>query len=452
MRATLRRPWWILAALLALVLPGTATRGDDWPQWLGPRRDDIWREAGIMARFPPGGPPIRWRVPIHGGYAGPAVAEGRVYVLDRVLPAGTHRPKDPFQSGTFPGQERVVCLNEADGKVLWTHPYDCSYTIQFPYGPRCTPAVGGGKVYTLGAEGNLLCLDAARGDLLWAHDFKKDYGATPPTWGYAAHPLLDGQKLICMVGGKGSTVVAFDKDSGKEIWHALSATEPGYCPPMIYELGGRRQLIIWDADAVAGLDPETGKVYWSQPVKVYQGMAISTPRQHGQSLFVTGAGDIAILLHFQPDHPTAEVVWQRNPLKKKKGFSTVFTTPFFDEGYIYGTNGLTGALVCIKAGTGEPVWETMQPNGGKHRQSGDIFLIKNGSRFFLVTDQGDLLIARLSPKGYQEISRAHLIEPTSTAWGHAVVWSHPAFAHRSMFARNDKEILCVSLAASQAER
>ena len=450
---TLRR-WsrWIPAALLVSLLSSAAARGDDWPQWLGPQRDGVWRESGIVDKFPPGGPPVRWRTTIHAGYAGPAVADGRVYVMDRVLAPGAHNPINPFERGNIPGKERVLCLNAADGRILWIYDYDCSYTIEFPYGPRCTPTVSGGKVYTLGAEGNLLCLDAVKGKVLWAHDFKKDYGIKVSNWGFTAHLLLDGRKLISKVGGPGSTVVAFDKDTGKEIWRALSAKEPGYSPPMIYEFGGQRQLIIWDAEALHGLDPETGKVYWSEPVDAYDGMAIATPRKRGHSLFISGAGDIAVLLHFRPDRPTAEVAWRRDSTKKMKlGFSSQFSTPFFDEGYIYGTNGMTGALVCIKADTGEQVWETMQPNGGKRLQSGDIFLVQHGDHFFLVTDKGNLIIARLSPKGYEEISRTHLLEPTSTAWGRDVVLSHPAFANKCVYARNDKEIICVSLAAEEAK-
>src|SRR5262249_7128781 len=124
----------------------------------------------------------------------------------------------------------------------------------------------GGKVWTLGTMGDLLCLDAANGNVLWSKDLAKDYYQTPiPQWGFAGHPLLDGDRLICLVGGPGSVVVAFHKDTGKEIWRALSAKEPGYAPPVIYQLGGKRQLVVWSAEAVNGLDPETGKVYWTQP-------------------------------------------------------------------------------------------------------------------------------------------------------------------------------------------
>src|SRR5262249_20674420 len=155
------------------------------------------------------------------------------------------------------------------------------YTVSYPLGPRTTPLIQDHKVYTLGTEGNLICLEAETGKVLWSREFKKDYGVQTPMWSFSSHPLIDGRKLICMAGGKGSTVAAFDKDSGKEIWRALTASEPGYCPPMIYEGGGKRQLIIWHGEAVNALDPETGAVYWSQPLKTYAAMAIPTPRKLG---------------------------------------------------------------------------------------------------------------------------------------------------------------------------
>ena len=243
-----------------------AARADDWPQWLGPQRDGLWRETGIVKSFPAGGPPVRWRTPIGAGYTGPAVAGGRVFVTDRVLSQGVKNPANPFNKGVLQGSERILCLDAATGKILWQHEYDCPYDVSYPAGPRATPVVSGGKVFTLGTEGNLFCLNAADGKVVWSHEFKKDFNAKTPIWGFAANPLLDGNKLICLVGGEGSVVMAFDKDTGKELWRALTAKEPGYAPPMIFEAGGKRQLIIWHPESLNSLDPETGSVYWSEPL------------------------------------------------------------------------------------------------------------------------------------------------------------------------------------------
>jgi outer membrane protein assembly factor BamB len=438
----------LLLALSVAALYAPRAWADDWPQWLGPERDDVWRESGILDRFPEGGPKRLWRLDIGAGYSGPAVAGGHVYVMDHLLAKGAQSPKNAFMVASLAGQERVLCLNETDGRILWKHQYDCPYKVSYPSGPRTTPLVKDGKVYTLGTMGDLHCLEAESGKLVWSHNFKKDYGAKVPMWGFAAHPLLDGNKLICMVGGKGSAVVAFDKDTGKEIWKALTCKELGYCPPMIYQTGGQRQLIVWHGEAVNGLDPETGKVYWKQPMTTYMGMAISTPRKLGDRLFVTSTNNHSMMVRLDENHPAAKEAWQGD---KKTSIDSVFGTPFLEDGYIYGT-GSDGEFRCISMDNGKRVWSTFKPNNGKKAQCGDVFIVKNGDRFFLFNDQGDLIIAQLSPQGYEEKSRAHLIDTTGDAFGRAIVWSHPAFADRCIFVRNDKEIACFSLAAGTASK
>ncbi len=433
---------------LLLALAAATLRADDWPQWLGPQRDAVWRETGIVESFPAGGPAVRWRVPIGGGYSGPAVAGGRVYLMDRQLAKDASNPRNAFERGRIPGTERVVCLDAADGHQLWAHEYDCPYTVSYAAGPRATPVVSGGKVYALGAEGNLCCLDAATGREIWARDFKKDFGIATPMWGFAGHPLLDGQKLICLAGGEGSVAVAFDKDTGKEIWRALSAPEPGYAPPMICEAGGKRQLIIWHPQALNALDPETGALLWSEPGKANAGMTIATPRQSGDLLYVTSFYNGSVMLRLAADKPAATKLWQSTKASERDtdALHTVMSTPWIEDGHIYGVCSY-GQLRCLKADTGERVWETFAATTtGKPVRWANAFLVKNGGRFFLFNENGDLIIAKLSPAGYEEISRAHLLDPTNNDPGRPVVWSHPAFANRCVYARNDQEIVCVSLA------
>jgi outer membrane protein assembly factor BamB len=435
-------------AVCALLLIGNAAFADDWPQWLGPNRDSVWRESGIVEKFPTNGPPILWRTSIGGGYAGPIVASGRVYVADRQLAPGVNNPADPFARNVIRGFERVLCLDEANGQVVWKHEYECPYHISYPAGPRVAPLVSGGKVYTLGAEGNLLCLDANKGDVQWSHDFKKDFGIKAPMWGFAGHPLLDGQRLICLAGGAGTTAVAFDKDTGKELWRALSATEPGYCSPIIYEAGGKRQLILWHPEAANSLNPETGEVYWSVPFKSRSGMTIATPRKLGDWLFFTAFYSGSLMLRLDPAQPAATTAWRTQKVNEKDTthLNAVMCTPFLEDGYIYGVCSY-GQLRCLKADTGERIWETFRATtSGEPVRWANTFIVKNGDRFFLFNELGDLIIAKLSPRGYEEICRAHLLEPTGNAAGRPVLWSHPAFANRHVYARNDKEIICVDLA------
>jgi outer membrane protein assembly factor BamB len=436
--------------LLAVSL-APAALADDWPQWLGPQRDGVWRETGIFAKFPTNGPPIRWRTPIAAGYAGPAVAGGRVCVTDRIAAPRRAGSSSGGSRGSIPGTERVLCLNEADGKILWQHEYDCAYNVDYPAGPRATPTVHDGHVFTLGTEGSLFCFEAASGKIAWSRELKKDYNVETPVWGFAGHPLVDGDKLICLVGGEGSVAVAFDRNTGKELWRALSAREPGYCPPMIYEAGGRRQLILWHPESLNSLDPETGKVYWTIKYAARSGLAISTPRPRGDRLFITSFYNGPLMVRLHADKPEATELWRGSSSSERNtdGLHSIISTPFFDEGHIYGVCSY-GQLRCLRAETGARLWETLAATTGREARWANAFLIKHGDRFFLANEKGELIIARLTPQGYEEISRAQLLQPTNTAGGRDVVWSHPAFANRCVYARNDKEIVCISLVEEEA--
>jgi outer membrane protein assembly factor BamB len=431
------------------LLAAQALVAADWPQWLGPNRDGVWRETGIVEKLPPEGPLVRWRTPILPGYSGPIVAGGRVYVTDRQAANEPANPSAPPARGPGPGRERVLCLNEADGAILWQHAYPCTYTMSYSAGPRVAPLVSQGRVYTLGGEGNLLCLDAANGTVIWSRDFKRDFGIKTPQWGFAGHPLLDGDRLICLVGGAGSTAVAFDKDTGKEVWRALSAEEPGYSSPAIYEAGGKRQLILWHPEAVNSLDPVTGKVYWSVPFQSRSGLCIAMPRKLGDCLFVTAFYNGSLMLRLDAERPAATVLWRTQKVTEYQTthLNAIICTPFLEEGHIYGVCSY-GQLRCLEAQTGRRLWETFAAttSGGPVRWA-NAFLVKHDDRFFLFNEKGDLIIARLTPAGYEEISRAHVLEPANADPGRHVVWSHPAFANRHMYARNDKEIICVDLAA-----
>jgi outer membrane protein assembly factor BamB len=254
--------------------------------------------------------------------------------------------------------------------------------------------------------------------------------------------------LISRVGGEGSTVVAFDKDSGKEIWKALSAKETGYSSPAIYEAGGARQLIIFLPDGVNALDPESGKTLWNQPYSTKAALTVSMPAKMGDLLFFTSFYNGPLMLRFDANKPATTEVWRGTSSSENTPdrMHSIMPTPIMDDGYIYGVCSY-GQLRCLKAENGDQQWETFAPTSGKKMRWGNAFLTKNGDRYFLASETGDLVIAKLTPKAYTEISRAHLLEPTGEAMGRPVVWSHPAYANRSVYTRNDKEIVCVSLAA-----
>jgi outer membrane protein assembly factor BamB len=426
----------LLSVAWALV---DSVHADDWPQWGGPRRDLVWREGGIVDKLPAADPqtgmlPRVWTAKIGPGYSGPAVADGRVFVTDRLAEKNL---------------ERVLCFDAETGKEFWKHEYESRYTISYPLGPRATPTVDGGRVYTLGAMGHLFCFDAATGDVLWQKYLPTDFDTEVPVWGIAGAPLVDGDQLIVLAGGKpGAMVVSLDKHSGKELWRALDGKEPGYCSPVILDVAGQRQLIIWHPAAVVALDPQDGKLLWEEPFKVGAGMTISTPRVVGNRLFVTGFYSGPLMIDLGADGRSPDVMWRtaaNNNEQINNSLHAVMCTPIVDDNYVYGV-GSYGDLRCLDAESGAIVWETREPTG--QGRWWNAFLIPHADRVVICNEQGEIIFAKLTPEGYQELSRSTLIEPTAPIPPRRMtVWSHPAFADQSVFARNDGELIRVNLAA-----
>lgn len=431
-------------ALAAAVLAAPLAHADDWPHWMGPKRDNVWYETGIVDKFPKDGPKKLWSFPVHGGYAGPAVADGKVFVTDY------ERLKGETDEGNFTrkettGKEGVYCVDQKTGKKVWEYHYDVKYAISYPVGPRCTPTVDGDRVYTLGAEGMLLCFPTKGDKPLWEKDLKAVYNTKSPLWGYAAHPLIDGDKLITLAGGEGSHVVALDKKTGKEIWKAETDSDPagfGYVPPSIIEAGGKRQLIIAGPSGIKGLDPETGKRYWAQKYGATSGSAIMTPIVSGEYLYFGGYQGKNILLKLAKDKPDATTEWRD---KKGMGVHAVNVQPLLHDGLIYGFDE-GGKMFAVELPSGKRLWESTDVIGYA-KGSDSAFIVKNGDRFFFFTETGDLVIGKLSKDGYQEIDRAKgLVAMTQTAFGRKVIWCQPAFADKKMYVRNDKELVAFDLA------
>ncbi len=344
----------------------------------------------------------------------------------------------------FSGTERVLCLEESTGKVLWKHEYPVEYSISYPSGPRCTPIIDGDRVYTLGAEGNLCCLDLESGKVVWEKDLKKEYNTTAALWGYSAHPLLDGDNLLTLAGGEGSHIVALNKNDGSEVWKALSAPEQGYSPPTIIESFGKRQLISFSPNAVAALDPASGVELWSVPYESTSGSVIMSPIKIKDYLYVAGYSKKSMLLKLKPDHSTPDVVWQA---KGNIAVSPVNVQPFADleNGIIYGLDQ-GGDLRAMEVAEPKLLWETSKPVAERRVGSGTAFIVKQGDKFWMFNENGELIIAKLTAKGYEELDRAKVIEPSNNAFGRAVVWSMPAFANKRAYIRNDDKIICLDLA------
>ena len=450
-------------ALLAVLVAGATLSAEDWPQWRGAERLGIWTETGILREFPDEGLTVKWRAPVNGGYAGPAVADGRVFVLD-------YAETDPR---TMDGNERILALDEESGEVLWTRAWATTYRmLMFSYasGPRATPTVDGGRVYLTGAAGRIFCLDAATGAVIWEKDTRAEYNAYVPVWGTSVAPLVDGDRVIFVVGGEpDALVMAFDKHTGEELWRALEPrTEMGYSQTTIIEAGGAPQLIVWHPWGLSSLDPATGALHWEEPFPGGQA-PIADPVRSDEYLLVSGFYTGSMMMRLSADRPDATLLWRDEgsdriledgvEVAEADGLHSNITTPLVVGDYIYGI-GSHGHVRALRKDTGERVWEA---EGLTTRNRwGSAHFVRHEDRYFVYNENGELIIARFTPEGYDEIDRTRLLNPTSrTGYGPSrpgsrsrrrhgqsdrlVVWAHPAFANRHVVVRNDEEIIRVSL-------
>ena len=445
-------PSFLWAVLFAMVA-AAGLSAEDWPQWRGAERLAVWTETGIVEELPDE-LLVRWRTPVRSGYSGPAVADGRVFITDW--------QEDP-ESRTLDGSERVLALDEETGEVLWTHEWPTSYrmlSIAYAIGPRATPTVDGDRVYVVGGTGRLFCLDVETGDILWQKDYIAEYDTSVPVWGIVSAPLVDGERLITVVGGEpDALVIAFNKHTGEEIWRAIeTGTEMGYGQPVIYEAGGVRQLIVWHPAALASLNPETGELYWEQPWDVAMGVTVPTPVRSGDYLLVSQFFAGSMMVRLNQDRPAATHLWQGQSRSELKGetdtIHAMVTTPIIIGDHVYGIDSY-GELRALDARTGERIWESGEMTPQERWST--AFFVQHEDRWFVNNEDGDLILAQFTPEGYVELDRTQLIQPTSTSGtrtphgriaARIVNWSHPAYANGHIIHRNDREIIRASLRAA----
>jgi outer membrane protein assembly factor BamB len=297
-----------------------------------------------------------------------------------------------------------------------------------------TPIFEAGKVYCLGRVGHLQCLDAKSGEVLWSKNLQQEYQvAFSPGM---PSPLVEGDLLILLAGGKpGACVIALDKHTGREIWKALDESL-SFSSPIVVSSAGVRQLIVWTQESVASLNPRTGTVYWRHPVQTNSDYIVSTPVFDCGRLLVGG-----MMLQLAADKPAATLLWPASKATARRVFSNTSTALLQGE-YVYSARS-SGELTCVEAATGKPVWEsdkaTLQKNGAS------IHITPNGDTALLYTDQGELIRAKLTSQGYDEISRASVLQPTFPFAGRNVAWSPPAYANGRLYARSGKQLVCVRL-------
>ena len=381
--------------ILLLLIHGTII-ASDWPQWRGPNRDGVWTETGILSSFPSTGLVPKWTVPVGFGYSTPIVKDGMIYLTDLI-------PEKPIV------HERVLCFNARSGKQVWMTAHDNSppdwfFTTEQTRGPGGTPMVHHGHVYALSMFSVLQCLDARKGTLVWKRDLVTEYQLPPSS--LDSSPLVDGNLLIVSIGGKPAAgVVAFDLLTGREVWKAL-AEAASWSSPVIISAGGTRQLIVWMRQSITSLNPTNGAVYWREPT-VSGGSpgfsAVSTPVIQGDRLLVSG-----LMFQLDKTRPAAKVLWPDTPSGTRRILSDT-STPLLKDDYVYSPRS-GGLFVCLEAATGHELWQTNSVTG--LRPGACVHFTPNGSSLFLYTDQGDLIRAKLTPGGYRELGRVHLIDPT----------------------------------------
>lgn len=407
---------WFLA--LTVQCAAQSAGAEDWPQWRGPRADGSWQAPKVPERWPEGGPRVVWRRPIGAGYSGVAVVGQSVFTQDR--------PKEPAD------RERVWCGDLRTGETRWTYEYEAVYgKLDYGKGPRGTPTIHDGRVYVIGAVGHLHCLDAATGKPFWSHDLVGKHQARLSTWGFAGSPLVQGDRVIVHAGMPGGCYAAYDRRTGEERWR--TGDDPlGYGTPILTEHAGRKLLIGWTPEHVVGIEPERGEIQWKTPYKVTYGVSIATPIVRDGIVVVCGywEGSKAIKLGAGPND--AEILWEEN-----RYLRGLMSQPLYRAGHVYLLDKQHG-LVCFELATGKMIWTDKNQLTPRDRNpQANLVWLGDSDRVVALNAAGELILAKLSPAGYEEQSRAKLVGET---------WAHPAFADRFVIARDDQEIVCAELA------
>jgi outer membrane protein assembly factor BamB len=387
--------------------PAVSARG--WTDFRGPRRNGAYTERAIFTNWPAGGLKPVWKQPVGGGYASFAGAGGRAFTIE--------------QRGT---QEVVAAYDVATGRELWTNAWDALFSEQMGGdGPRATPTWAEGRVYALGATGELRVLDDATGRVVWRTDILKDAGAGNLPWGMAASPLIVDDTVVVLPGGpSGQSVVAYDRASGRRAWAALDDMQ-AYSSPMLVTIAGVRQILVFSASRVLGLKPDGSGVLWEFPWKTMYDVNASQPLLIGDDrvFLSTGYGTGAVLIELTPgaNGLTPREIWRTNRMKNQ------FSSSVVHDGFIYGLD--ESILACIDAATGELKWK-----GGRYGY-GQIMLASG--HLIVLTEDGDVALVRASPDRHQEIVRFPALEGKT--------WSHPALFDGRLLIRNVNEMAAFDL-------
>jgi outer membrane protein assembly factor BamB len=402
------------APLLTIPAPDQA---GDWPQWRGPQRDGFSAET-LPGKWPEGGPPVLWRVPVGRGFSSLAVAGGRVYTMMQEEPAGA-------AAGRASTHEAVVCWDAATGRERWRFRYPNRYDERFGSGPRSTPAVAGGFVYAVGPTGILHCLRADTGAKVWRRDLLEELGADRPRYGVAFSPLIEGDLVITTPGGPGAAVAAFHRRTGKLAWK--TGDDPvGYSSPVATSAAGVRQLLVLTNNALLSLRPQDGHLYWRHPWQPAGGFNIATPIPFGDYVFLSsgyGKGCALLEVGTAPDGSLrAGTVYEHRRMRN------YFASSVRYGDHIYGFDN--AELTCLDVRTGQVAWRER----GRFKKGS--LLIANG-RLIVLGEHGRLALAEATPAGYREQSSFQVSVNKC--------WTVPALAGGKLYVRDEGQLVCLAL-------
>ncbi|HEV7280888.1 MAG TPA: PQQ-binding-like beta-propeller repeat protein [Pirellulaceae bacterium] len=406
------------AATLGSASVAFAQKGREWPQFLGPNRDGISTETGLIDGWPKEGLEEVWRVDAGGiGMSGIAISGDRMLTMIQAE-----------------GQQHILCLDAETGKRIWLAPIAKEYLNPQGDGPRATPTVAGGQVFAYTGQGILVALRLEDGKILWSRDCVKELGGEPAEYGMACSPLVVGKHVVVTVGAPKATVAAYDVASGEPVWQTGEGEAPGYSSPALLDVGGQKQIVAFTGAAAHGLAPVDGKLLWSYPFKTDYACNTASPIAVDGKVFISaGENHGSALLKLTPraDGFEAAEVW--SSYGPESVLRSEWQTSVLIDGCLYGFDNVGGAgpvthLTCVNASTGEQAWQEVRFGKGN--------LIAADGKLLISTMKGELVLVEASPKAFREIGRQKVLSPTRQA---------PSIASGLVYLRDDREIVCVSL-------
>ena len=380
-----------------------------WTDYRGPNRDGRYEEAKVLTSWPSGGLQEVWRQPVGGGYASFVVADGIAFTIEQ------RRQK-----------EVVAAYNMQTGRELWTNEWDADFRESMGGdGPRATPTWHEGRIYALGATGELRSLDAKTGKAAWSRNILKDNGAQNLEWGMSGSPLIVDDKVIVLPGGtSGKSVAAYNRHTGQPVWQALNDKQ-AYVSPMLAELAGKRHVVVVTSSRVVGLEAGNGSLVWEYPWNTSMGINCSQPIVVSDNrLFISsgyGKGAAVIELTRSGDGLSARTVWENTAIKNK------FNSSVLHEGHIYGLD--EGILTCVDVQTGARKWK-----GGRY---GYGQLLLASGHLIVLSDTGELALVKATPDQHTEVAKFSALEGKT--------WNYPALAGGRLLVRNATHMACYNL-------